>query len=178
MSAWTLIETKVVGTATNTLEFTGIPQSYTDLCILLSVRTSINDNIGYATIRVNNSTSNWTSRWLQGNSSATVSASSSSAPDFFGSGNSTTANTFGNGMIYIPNYTAATNKSLSIDFVSENNSGAAFAAMQRIVAALWSDTTAISSFQLIADTGTNLAVNTSVSIYGITKGSSGGVTVS
>jgi len=174
----TLIETKTVGTAVNTLEFTALPQTYTDLCILLSVRTSIADNIGYTTIRVNNSTTNWTSTWLQGNSSAVVSSFSTSAPDFFASGGNTTANTFGNGSIYIPNYTAATNKSMSLDFVSENNASGAFSAMQRIVSALWSNTSAITSFQLIADGSTNLAVGTTVSIYGILKGSDGIVTTS
>lgn len=173
-----LIETKTVGTATNTLQFTSIPQTFTDLYITLSVRTTIADNIGYTTLRVNNNTSNWSTRFLQGNSSATTSGSTTSAPDFFGSGGNTTADTFGNGSVYIPNYTGSANKSLSIDFVSENNSGSAFAAMQRIVAALWSNSAAITSFEVVADGSTNLAVGTTVSIYGVLKGSSNGVVVS
>jgi hypothetical protein len=173
-----LIESKTVGTAVNTLEFTGIPQTFTDLCIVLSVRTTIADNIGYTTLRVNNSTTNWTTRHLQGNGSAVASSSGSGAPDFFGSGGNTTANTFGNGSVYIPNYTGSTNKSISIDFVSENNASGAFSAMQRIVAALWSDSSAITSFQVVSDGVTNLAVGTTVSIYGILKGSDGIVTTS
>jgi hypothetical protein len=176
--AMTLIETKTVGTATNTLQFTSIPQTYTDLYITLSVRTSIADNIGYTTLRVNNATTNWTTRFLQGNGSASVAGSSSSAPDFFGSGGNTTSNTFGNGTVYIPNYTGSTNKALSIDLVSENNASGAFSAMQRFVVALWSNTAAITSFEIVADGSTNLAVGTTVSIYGILKGSSGGVVVS
>ena len=173
-----LIETKTVGTATNTLQFTSIPQTYTDLYITLSVRTSIADNIGYTTLRVNNNTSNWTTRHLQGNGSAAASSSSSSAPDFFGSGGNTTADTFGNGSVYIPNYTGSANKSLSIDFVSENNASGAFSAMQRIVAALWSNSAAITSFEVVADGVTNLSVGTTVSIYGILKGTDGIVVVS
>jgi hypothetical protein len=174
----TLIETKTVGTATNTLQFTSIPQTYTDLYITLSVRTSIADNIGYTTLRVNNNTSNWTTRHLQGNSSAAAGGSSSSAPDFFGSGGNTTADTFGSGTVYIPNYTGSTNKSLSIDFVSENNATGAFSAMQRIVTALWSNSAPITSFEVVADGVTNLSVGTTVSIYGILKGTDGIVVVS
>lgn len=173
-----LIETKTVGTATNTLQFTSIPQTFTDLYIVLSVRTTIADNLGYTTLRVNNSTSNWTTRFLQGNSSGTSSGSTTTAPDFFGSGGNTTSNTFGNGSVYIPNYTGSTNKSLSIDFVSENNASGAFSAIQRIVAALWSSSSAITSFEVVADGSTNLAVGTTVSIYGITKGTDGIVVVS
>jgi hypothetical protein len=173
-----LIESKTVSTAVNTLEFTSIPATFTDLYIVLSVRTSRADNIGYTTIRVNNSTSSWTTRYLQGNSSATSSSSTTSAPDFFGSGSNTTSNTFGNGSVYISNYAESVNKSLSIDFISENNSTGAFSAMQRIVAALWSNTLPITSFQLIADGSDNLAVGTTVSIYGILKGTDGIVTTS
>jgi hypothetical protein len=173
-----LIETKTVGTATNTLQFTSIPQTYTDLYITLSVRTTIADNIGYTTLRVNNSTTNWATRQLQGNGSATASSSGTGAPDFFGSGGNTTSNTFGNGTVYIPNYTASTNKSLSIDFASENNASGAFSGMQRIVAALWSNSAAITSFEIVADGATNLAVGTTVSIYGILKGTDGIVVVS
>lgn len=173
-----LIETKTVGTATNTLQFTSIPQTFTDLYIVLSVRTTIADNLGYTTLRVNNSTSNWTTRFLQGNGSGTSSGSTTTAPDFFGSGGNTTSNTFGNGSVYIPNYTGSANKSLSIDFVSENNASGAFSAIQRIVAALWSDSSAITSFEVVADGSTNLAVGTTVSIYGVTKGTDGIVVVS
>jgi len=173
-----LIESKTVATAVNTLQFTSIPQTFTDLYIVLSVRTSKADNIGYSTIRVNNATTNWTSRFLQGNGSATSANSTTSAPDFFGSGNNTTGNTFGNGSVYIPNYTGSANKAMSIDFVSENNATGAFSAMQRIVTAVWSSSSAITSFELVADGSDNLSVGTTVSIYGITKGSDGIVTTS
>jgi hypothetical protein len=174
-----LIETKTVGTAVNTLEFTSIPQTFTDLYILLSVRTTIADNIGYTTLRVNNVTTNWNVRFLQGNTSAVTTGATTAVPDFFGSGGNTTANTFGNGSVYIPNYASSSiTKSLSIDFISENNASSAFSALQRNVGAVQNTTTAITSFQIIADGVTNLAVGTTVSVYGILKGSDGIVTVS
>jgi hypothetical protein len=127
---------------------------------------------------LNNSTTNWTTAYLQGNGSGTSTSLTTSVPDFFGSGGNTTSNTFGSGSIYIPNYTASTNKYLSMDFVSENNATGAFSAMARTVSALWSNSTAVSSFQLVADGSDNLAVGTTVSIYGILKGTDGIVTTS
>lgn len=174
-----LIETKTLGTAAASIEFTSIPQDATDLLFLVSGRTTIADNIGYSTFYVNNNTSNWTVRFLQGNTNAVTTGTTTSVPDFFMSGGNTTANTFGMGQIYIPNYTGSTNKSFSIEFFSENNASvAAFAAMQRIVAALWSNTAAITSAQFVANAGSNFAVGTTISLYKITKGSSGGVVVS
>lgn len=173
-----LIETKTLGSAASSIEFTSIPQTYTDVVFLVSGRTTIADNIGYSTFYVNNNTSNWTTRHLQGNSSALVSGTTTSVPDFFMSGGNTTANTFGSGSIYIPNYTGSANKSISIDFISENSATGAFSAMQRLVAVLWSNTSAITSAQFIANAGSNFAVGTTISLYGILKGSSGGVVVS
>jgi len=87
-------------------------------------------------------------------------------------GSTATANTFGNGSLYIPNYAGATNKSLSFDSVAENN---ATSAWLQITAGLWSSTAAITRITLSGWTA--LAAGSTVSLYTITKGS-GGATVS
>lgn len=173
-----LIETKTLATTTSTIEFTSIPQDGTDLLFVVSGRTTIADNIGYSTFYVNNNTSNWTTRHIQGNSSAAVGGSTTSVPDFFMSGGNTTASTFGNGQIYIINYTGSENKSMSLDFVSENNATAAFSAMQRTVNALWSNANPINSAQFVANAGSDFAIGTTISLYKITKGTDGIVVVS
>lgn len=162
-----LIQTQTLASASPTISFTGIPQNFTDLCFVVSGRTDQADNIGYSTFYVNSSTTNWTTRHLQGNGAAVASANTTSVPEFFMSGGNTTSNTFGNGTIYIPNYTAAVNKSMSIDFVNENNATGAFSAMQRIVAALWSNSSAITSAQFVANSGSNFVAGTTISLYGI-----------
>jgi hypothetical protein len=167
------IQTVELTSAQSSISFNGIPQDFTDIYFSISGRTNQADNIGYSTFYVNNSTSNWSARYLQGNSSAVASASTTSIPDFFMSGGNTTSNTFGNGTIYIPNYTAQVNKSMSIDFVNENNATGAFSAMQRIVAALWSNTAPVTSAQFVANSGSNFVAGTTISLYGVKRGSDG-----
>jgi hypothetical protein len=168
-----LIQTTTLGADAVSIEFTSIPQTFTDLVIMASLRSS---NDEFASLRFNASTTNFTNRQVNGNGS---SASSLSRTDTFVGyvpGPSQTANTFASYNIYVPNYSGSTHKSFSIDFVTENNATQAF---QGIVAGLWSDTAAITSIQLfiLASNG-DYKTGSTVSLYGITKGSDGIVTTS
>ena len=119
----------------------------------------------------NGSTSNLSFRFLRGNGS---NATSEGLTRFPLPAATSTSNTFGNGSVYFPNYAGATNKSFSVDAVTENNSTEAF---QAIKAGLWSDTTAISSLTFTVASG-DLVIGTTISLYKITKGSDGIVTTS
>jgi hypothetical protein len=165
-----LIETKTLGTAAATIEFTSIPQTFTDLLVVYSIRSV--DSIVLMDIAFNGSTANFSARYLQGNGSGVGSASN--LPRFIGAAMGVTANTFGNSQLYIPNYTGSTNKSWSVDNVSEANQTQSY---QEIVAGLWSNTAAITSLAITMSSG-NIASGSTVSVYGILKGSSGGVVVS
>ena len=168
----TLIETKTLGSAQASIEFTSIPQDGTDLLVLGSARNTATtaETILFS---FNSSTSNFTARFLQGNG---ASASSSTLARFAANtvGGTETSNTFSNFQIYIPNYAGATNKSYSTDTVTENNATTAF---QTIIAGLWSNTSAITSITLTSGSG-NLAIGTTISLYKITKGSDGTTVVS
>jgi len=169
-----LIESKTLGTAQASIEFTSIPSTFTDLVALVSLRSTT--AVDYIALTLNGSSSGFTSRDLSGNGSA---AGSSSRTDNLITGitveSGWTANTFGNAQIYFPNYTAAVNKSFSVDTVIENN---ATLARQEIRAALWSNTATISSMSFIAQAGANFAIGSTISLYGILKGSDGIVTTS
>jgi hypothetical protein len=89
-------------------------------------------------------------------------------------GADSTSNTFASSSLYIPNYAGSNQKSSSLDDVAENN---ATASIQEIVAQLWADTAAITSITLTANSG-NFVVGSTVSLYGILKGSDGIVTTS
>ena len=172
----TLIETKTLGTAASSLSFTSIPQDGTDLLILASVRgasIATNDAL-LMSINGDNSQTNGSSRWLQGTGSATASSTGSFAVGGITTGDSATSNTFGNASIYITNYAGTGAKSISSDFVTENNATQAF---QRIVAGLSNATAAITSvsFDLA---GPNLLAGSTISLYKITKGTDGIVVVS
>jgi hypothetical protein len=85
-----------------------------------------------------------------------------------------TANTFGSIMAYMPNYRVSASKSVSVDGVEENN---ATSAVSHISAGLWNNNNAISSITLNFGAG-NFMTNSSATLYGVTSGTSGGVTVS
>lgn len=168
------IETVTVGSGgAASITFSAIPQTYTDLQILYSTRQTSASYAFIDTIAINGDELNQTIRRLRGNSS---NAATSTSGFIILNGSSATANTFDNGLIYIPNY-AKTDayKSLSSDSVSESNGGAD-EAFQFITAMLWSDNSAITSIGFVP--ASNFVEGTSISLYGITAGSDGIVAVS
>jgi hypothetical protein len=174
-----LIETKTLGTAAASIEFTSIPQDGTDLVLLFSHRSSGSGNGFQVALRFNGSTSNYSRRILFDDGSTVYSASGSSETLVrfsFSQHSGTTANTFGNAAVYIPNYTGSTAKSFSSDSVNETNATNIFS--RAIYAGLWNDTAAITSITILEQDSVNFAIGTTASLYKITKGSSGGVTVS
>jgi hypothetical protein len=171
-----LIESKTLGSFQASVEFTSIPGTFTDLVVLLSARTESNDGVSWFDIATefNGSSSNLSDRVLYGTGSGVASIVDSTKIIIRVSSNLATSNTFGNASLYIPNYTASTNKSVSIDSVTENNSTAA---LQTITAGLWANTASITSIKFTPTSG-NLSAGCLFSLYGITKGSDGIVTTS
>jgi cell surface protein SprA len=123
-------------------------------------------------ISFNGNTSNFSSRELYGTGSAVGSGSSTTSPGGGqGSGyvnaTSTTASTFSNNEIYIPNYTSSVSKSFLNDFAVENNATLGLAGF---IAGLWNPATqaAITSITLIPD-GANWVQYSTATLYGISK---------
>ena len=171
-----LIESKTLATAAASIEFTSIPQTFTDLVVLASLRSNRTpENLDWVLVSFNSNTSNYSARILEGTGSGV--ASYSEFPRVFAtsSASGATSNTFGNSVTYVPNYTGATNKSWSGDLVGENNATQAF---QNLVAGLWSNTAAINSISLTPRIGSQFQIGSMVSLYGILKGSDGIVTTS
>jgi hypothetical protein len=175
----TLIETKTLGTAAASIEFTSIPQTFTDLIIVASIRRDSSSGSGALMMRLNGDTgTNYSWRTLFGTGSSTGSVNDGAATSaLIGEiGNSTdTANTFSSTNITIPNYTVVVAKSASGDSVTENNATTAF---QVLAAGRYSQTTAITSLSLFNSGGANLSIDSTVSLYGVLKGSDGITTAS
>lgn len=176
--SYQLIETKTLASTATSITFSSIPQDGTDLVVFYNLRDA-NANAGNLIfghyISFNGSTSNFTQRYISSLTSGVGSGTTPSRflgwhPDSDG-----TSNTFCNSAIYIPNYAGSTNKSYSVESSSEANSTRT---AHTILAGLWSDTSAITSLTISSDTGGNLAIGSLISLYKITKGSSGGVVVS
>jgi hypothetical protein len=165
----TPIQTVTVGSGGQAaIEFTSIPQTYTDLVIKLSARSDRASWLDYLYVRFNGSSAtNYSDLYILGYGTTVESASHSSAAQLYMvaiTGDTATASTFGNGEIYIPNYAGSTNKSLSTDLVLENNSASNNALS--LNAGLWSQTAAITSVTLTNQYG-NFVEHSSVTLYGV-----------
>ncbi len=163
------LQTVTVGAGgTSVINFTNIPQTYTDLVIKASVRSSDATTNDGANLYINGNTSAalYSFRRLTGNGTAAASDSSSASFRFLNvDGNSATANTFGNLEMTIPNYTLSNQKSVSVDMVSENNATSSF---QGLAAALWSRTDPITSIEINSGGNTFLQYST-FTLYGVYK---------
>ncbi len=170
-----LIQTVTVGSGgAASIEFTSIPGTFTDLYIVFSGRSNRSATFDNIRVQPNGATTGVSSRILYGSGSGASSFTEAYVSGYTNA-DSSTASTFGNSSIYIPNYAGSSQKSFSIDSVSENN---ATAATQAITAGLWTGTSAITSIILDQGDGTTWLQYTSASLYGILKGSDGIVTVS
>lgn len=169
------IQTVTVGSGgSSTIEFTSIPQTYTDLKIVVSARSTGSSGANIS-MRFNSNSTGYTGRRIVGNGATVFSDTTSGTAAASGSAilcgpfsdGSNTANVFGSQEIYIPNYTSSNNKSVSIDAVNENNAATAY---QEILAGLWSNTAAITSISLICyQTGNTFAQYTTATLYGVSN---------
>ena len=160
-----LIAKQTVGSGgAASVTFSNIPQTYTDLKVVYTVRSSNTNPSNTIDLSFNGSTSGFTNRYLQ----APGPSSGSNFARFSGAQNSSseTANTFSNGEIYIPNYTGSNNKSYSADWVYENNSSSGYGV--GFVADLWSNTAAITSIGITGYAG-NFVEFTTFYLYGISN---------
>jgi hypothetical protein len=163
---YVLLEKITVGAAgASSVTFSGIPQTgYTDLVLKCATRKSVvfvdslvlSINGGGTAISAN--------IYLDGTGSAARSGSISnyqaiSEPSDY------TANTFGNAEFYIPNYTSANYKSISVDSVVENNATASFATL---TANLWPSTSSITSLAVSTPGGVFVQYSTFY-LYGVAK---------
>ena len=143
-----LIASSTVGSGGSTaaINFTSIPSTYTDLCLVASLRTTATLSDGWNDIRltINGSNSSITGKQLYGTGSAAAS-NSPTLGGIFGTHASMTSNTFSNASLYIPNYAGNTNKSFSVDSVTEQN---ATSALADLYAGLWSSTSVINAIGL------------------------------
>ena len=163
-----LIASSTVGAGgAASIDFTSIPSTFTDLCLKYAARSTGGTLDIVNKINFNSSTSGYSDRYLEGTGSATSSGANvyGGAAGFAGEacGSTTTANTFSNVEIYIPNYAGSNNKSYSVDSVLENN---ATATRQHLIAGLWSNSSAITSLSLVPNVG-SFAQYTTAYLYGV-----------
>ena len=159
------ISTVTVGSGgVATISFTGIPQIYTDLLLKVSARESSTAGLNFT---FNGVTSGYNDIELYTNNGTSVASYSRTGnAGYWGIDNSssTTANTFSNTELYIPNYTSSNYKSGSLDGVAENNATASYLVMAAQLSTL---TAPITSITITGASG--FVQYSTATLYGIRK---------
>jgi hypothetical protein len=175
-----VIQHQELASSQASITFSSIPQTYTDLYLVVSAKLNFAATTASLGVFFNTAAGDTSYRYLRGTGSSVNSASDSARQDFYigeAAANSSTASTFSSFAVYIPNFTSSNQKSMSSEGVHENNATTAY---QFVSAGLCTKTAAITSLTVRGFEGTsgNLVQYSSATLYGITKGSDGIVTVS
>jgi hypothetical protein len=167
-NTFTLISSVTVGAGgAASIDFTSIPATYTDLVVDLSGRSTRSNTTDTVFLKFNNTNTTYTNRRLSGYGSTTGSDTGSTGNGIDVAtinGATSTASTFSNQQIYIPNYAGSNQKSISYDGVSENNS--ATGNFLVFNAGLWNGTAAVNQITLTPDVGTFVQYSTAY-LYGV-----------
>lgn len=159
------ISTVTIGSGgASTIQFNNVPQTYTDLMIVSSLRGN-QAGATFAYITLNGLTSGFNSRYIYSDGQSSASGTDGGRAVNYATGTSVTANAFSSAYLYISNYTSSNNKPISIDTVLEQNqsNNAMF-----LSAMLWANTSPITTISLDVSTGL-FAQYSSATLYGIRK---------
>lgn len=170
MATFIKIATVTVGSGgASNIEFTSIPQTYTDLVLKISARSARSSNQDDYSVSLNGNTAAFTYKQLYGGAGggSIVTGSASGSAGFIGimPAANNTASTFSSQELYFPNYTSSSYKSFSVDSASENNATTNW--QLDLIAQLWSSTNAITSITLISNTSSNFVEYSTATLYGI-----------
>jgi len=165
----TLISSVTVGSGgASSIDFTSIPSTYTDLVLKVTARGTQAAIAADCYLKYNASGSGFSDRAIVGNGGTASSFSDTGAQMYWFSipCASSTASTFGNAELYVPNYAGSNNKSSSSDAVTENNSSATGSAYAHLYAGLWANSAAINQITL-TNSGGNFAQFSTAYLYGV-----------
>jgi len=166
------IYTQTVGAGGSVgVTFNNIPQTFTDLKVVISARGAVGNFTDVLPLTINGNF-NLGARWLDGYNGAASSASTTSAASYGlyvrEPASTATSNTFGSAEIYIPNYAnTSTFKSFTMDVVTENNSSTNY--FTQLYGGLYPSTNAITSIGFLISNGA-IVQHSTFTVYGITKG--------
>ena len=156
VSAYEVISTQTLGSATATVTFSSIPQTYTDLVLVLQGASSVDDTIMMQFNSDTGSNYSWTQIGADVGSGVFSSRASSVASIRIGYGNTSQ----GSHIAQIMNYSNATTYKTNM---SRSNKAASDV---RAIVGLWRNTAAITSVTVI-QTGGSFSTGFTFSLYGI-----------
>lgn len=159
-----LIKTVTVGSGgSTTIDFTNIPNTYTDLYIRMSARGTQSQNYTAVFVYFDGGTTAVT-RYIAGDGSTPAAGTSST---FFGdfAGATAQATQFGVGILYLPSYAETRAKSYFTNTNVPNNANPAW---QELWAGYYSGTLAVANLTLTASPN-SFVEHSSASLYGVKK---------
>jgi hypothetical protein len=166
-----LIASSNPSSGVSNVTFSSIPNTFTDLRLVISARTNRaadEDSVGIAF----NDTSGATGWVLLFNNGPTLQTGTSAGLGYGGSfagrvaGATTSVSQFSNLEIYIPNYATSANKTFSTTGGMEMNGANPYSTLLLSMRTL---TTAINQILIVPGNGTQFAAHSSFYLYGITK---------
>jgi hypothetical protein len=165
-TTYVLISTVTVGSGGSaTIAFSSIPQTYTDLSMFMSVRSTSGSNIGSVALNmsINGVTTNRSARRLY----SPIGSDAPSTPRL-GTAITTstsTASAFSNIHVYFSNYAGSTFKSYSLDGFTPQASTSSYEG--DYTSGLWSATSAITDMSFSVSDSSNFAEFSKAYLYGI-----------
>jgi len=168
-TTYTLISSNVLSSDAATVNFTSIPQTYTDLVLRISARGDASSlssllMVGFNSSSINTSCTYFYSQYSSGTVSGGRDSAATSAGFGYFNGATSTSNTFGPIEIYIPNYTVSIAKQIGSTAMYENNAAQAYGWTQ---ASFANSTAAITSINLSRLIANNFLAGSSFYLYGI-----------
>lgn len=167
----TLIASTTVGSGgSSSIDFTSIPQTFTDLFIVMSARTV---NQGNVRLNLNSSASSFSSRVVYSfATNAPLSYTDTVGTSRATFSSDTPSTNFGAMQFHLPNYRSGVSKPFSVDgFAASFNGG-----YIQLIGGVWANNAAITSLSLLPPSGDTFIQNTTAYLYGVLVGS-GGATV-
>lgn len=161
------IQTVTVGSGgAASIDFTSIPQTFTDLKIVLSGRTAEASNQSGTGVYFNSDTTsaNYTFRRLYGLAGLNIKTSDSGTGNVGGyiSAANNTTSMFGTCVFYIPNYALSSTKSFNSEGSAQSNSTSGMS----MTTTLWNNTSAITSIKIFVISVSFVQYSTAT-LYGI-----------
>lgn len=165
------IATTTLGSATASITFSSIPSTFTDLFIAGQIRSTRSGEITdqYTFVLNTDTGSNYSSTTLYDNDEAAPKSTRSSNASNIGlvrcPGPNAAANTFGTVLANFQNYSNSTTfKTILTRWGSQGDTTFYFLGE---TASLWRNTNSITSIEVKSVTSSNLAIGTSLTLYGI-----------
>lgn len=154
------IATQTLGTASNSVTFSSIPQTYTDLVLIVHILSnSINDDL-FARFNGDSAT-NYTVTFLRGNGTSVTSDDITGLSRARFSDNSSPTTTTANfSILHLQNYSDSTIYKIMLS--RANNAGVGV----DMHANLWRSTSAINAIEIFPASG-NMAIGSTFTLYGI-----------